>query len=153
MKRISIRNKPIGFHLQGISLALLLICSIVYFALDKAIMTNISFADYSWLIFLFNLLAAAIGFVSLFFYEPIRPIASILQACGVGQILSMACYPWADIATNVFFFSNTQEKAIQISCYLLIFLILFFLLLVCGIVSCFMKTEKEEETGIQAKIR
>ncbi len=144
MKRFAIKNRPLGFYLQGASLALLLVLSIVYFSMDKAIMTNISFSDYSWLIFLFNLLSVAVGFVSLFFYEPVRPIASILQACGFGQILSMACYPWADIATNVFFFSNTQEKAIQISNYLLLFLIFFGILLLVSIVSCFMKIEKEE---------
>ncbi len=148
MKRFTIKNRPLGFYLQGASLILLLVLSVVYFIMDKAIMTNISFTDFSWLIFLFNLLAVLVGFISLFFYEPIRPIASVLQACGVGQILSMACYPWADIAKNVFFFSNTQEKAIQISNYLLLFLIFFGVLLLVSIVSCFMKTTKDEEKAI-----
>ena len=148
MKRFTIKNRPLGFYLQGASLILLLVLSVVYFIMDKAIMTNISFSDFSWLIFLFNLLAVLVGFISLFFYEPIRPIASVLQACGVGQILSMACYPWADIAKNVFFFSNTQEKAIQISNYLLLFLIFFGVLLLVSIVSCFMKTTKDEEKAI-----
>lgn len=142
MKRFSLKNKSLGFYLQGGSLLLILISSIIFIALNPSIMSNISFSNYSWLVFLFNILAVAIGFVSLLFFEPIRPIASILLGCGFGQLLSMACYPWTDIALKVFFFSNTEEKAHMVANYFLVFLIIFGICLLVSIVSCFFKTNE-----------
>jgi hypothetical protein len=144
MKRFSFKNRPVGFYIQAGTLLLGFVSTIVFFSLNPVIMNNISFSDYSWVVFLFNMSAVAVGFVSLFFFDKLQPISPILFGCGFGQLLSMSCFPWTDIAKDVFFFSGSEEKAHLIANFVLPFLIVFGIVLVCSIASCFLKTKEEE---------
>ena len=146
MKRISFRQFSLQQKILFCSSALVLITSIIFFVLDFIFVgTTISYKDKSYLILIFNLSSVVLAILSFFFYKPLEIFVPILLSCGFGQLLYQSCFPWADIATNVPFFANSLDKARSISSFYISFLVIFGILLVTLIVSCFLKEREQAE--------
>lgn len=144
MKHFSLKESSLKDKIIFSSSLLLLISTILFFILDFVFVgSSISFKDKAYLILIFNLLSVIASVVSTLFYRPIEFLSPILLACGFGQLLYQSCFPWADLATSVPFFANSIDKAKTVSSFFITFLILFGILLLSLIVSCFLKDKEE----------
>lgn len=145
--KLRFKNQKSLFYVTLGIYALIAILAIVYFITDIVIVgSNISYTDRSWLSFIFLLLGAICGAIYLLFsIDFLSPISSILVAGGVAVHLYQSTFPWADLATAVPFFTNNEDRAIMISSFYTVFLVIFVLLLLYTIVINFFSLDNGEE--------
>lgn len=144
----SLKNRTLGFYLSFAASIVAILSSLVLFLYDlTSVIKAVSFHDYTYIAFIFMILGGILGLVYCFMknrFSSFFNIASaVLYACGLGQHLVDCCYPYSDLGTSVPFFTNSGVFAKQLSIIFTIFLVLFALVLISSLISCFLK-EKEE---------
>lgn len=142
---LSLKNRSLSFYLEAGAGILAILAAVVYIIIDKSMIAGtISFDDSSILTMVFLLVG---GVLSVGHALTGLPFANILGAialgAGVGQHIYMCCFPWADLATGVAFFCNSETRAILITTIYTIFLALFLVSTILSVVSTF--THKEEK--------
>ncbi len=145
----SLKGRTLSFYLTFASAIVAIVSSLVLFIYDQtSVVKAVSFHDYTFIAFIFLALGGVIGLVSSFIenkYTSILTIvSSVLYACGVGQHLVDCCYPYADLGTSVPFFTNSGVFARQLSTIFTVFLVLFILVMLASITTCFLKEKKED---------
>ncbi len=144
----SLKNRTLSFYLCFVASIAAILASSVLFIYDlTSVIKSVSFHDYTYIAFIFMIVGGILGLVYCFvknrFVSLFNVVSTVFYACGVGQHLVDCCYPYSDLGTSVPFFTNSGVFAKQLSVIFTIFLVMFALVMISTLVSCFLK-EKEE---------
>lgn len=131
-----------------ISVVIGIVGGLVFFIIDKEIFQgNTNFTDNSHLTLVYMLVGSALGILAMFTdISLFNILACFLYAAGLGQHLYLTMFPWADLFKGVPFFVSDKISGQMVYNTFLAFVIIYALVCLISIVSCFVFKKEEVKT-------
>lgn len=140
-----LKSRSVNDKIRIVTSIVLLVSALVFFIIDLATIKNLeglTKPDRSYLTLLLLAIAAVMNVVPVFVKKlsPLVLVTILLISFGIGVHLYLLCFAYADLGTNVPFFTNSMASASHISMVYTIFLAIF---LLCELVCVFLAFRKD----------